>query len=85
MNLDHHSHVLVDLIRQMMRTNPDERLTSGAVSLYPAVEQARNWMERLERELFEQGQSVWHASPLASVPAGFLREILGEELMDTSG
>ena len=84
MDLDHHSHVLVDLIRQMMRTNPDERLTSAEVSLYPAVQQARNWMERLEKELYEQGQSVWSASPLASVPAEFLREILGEELMDTS-
>ena len=82
-DLRHYSKTLVDLIGQMMRTEPRERLKSSEVEWYPAVERARAGMERQRLELRKEGKNMWGGSPLASVPAGFLEEILGEN-MDTS-
>jgi len=85
-DLEHHNQALVDLIRQMMRTDPRLRLTSADVCSYPPVSRARDKMDRMRTELSAQGKSLWGASPLASVPEGFLREILEDSYpMDTSG
>jgi len=83
-DLEHHSQALVDLIRQMMRTDPTQRLTSAEVESYPPVGRARAQMEDLRLELSAQGKNIWGASPLASVPPGFLEEVLGTDSMDTS-
>ena len=82
-DLGDYSKVLVDLIRKMMRTEPRERLKIEEVELYPVVERARLGMERRRVELRKEGKNMWGGSPLASVPTGFLLEILGEN-MDTS-
>lgn len=84
-DLEHHSQALVDLIRQMMRNDPRLRFTSAEVYFYPPVSRARDQMDRMRSKLHAQGKSLWGASPLASVPEGFLREILEENEMDTSG
>jgi len=83
-DLEHHSSMLVDLIRQMMRTDPTQRLTSAEVESYSPVGRARSRMEVLRLELSAQGRNSWGASPLASVPPGFLEEVLGVDSMDTS-
>jgi len=83
-DLDHHSQALVDLIQQMMRTDPTRRLTSAEVESYPPVCRARARMDVLHRELSAQEKNIWGASPLASAPSGFLEEILEADSMDTS-
>ena len=78
------SQALVDLIQQMMRTDPTQRLTSAEVESYPPICRARARMEVLRLDLSAQDKNIWAASPLASVPPGFLEDILGTDLMDTS-
>lgn len=84
-DLDEDSPELVDLIQNMMRTDPAKRLTVVEVCAHPVVWRAREEMERMEEELRRAGKSTWGASPLASVPDGFLERILGreEDGMDT--
>lgn len=82
-DLEYHSSTLVELIRQMMRTDPTQRLTIAEVESHPSVGRARAQMEVLRLELSTEG-NTWRASPLASVAPGFLEEILGIDLMDTS-
>ena len=71
----------------MMRTEPSRRLTVHQVYAHAVVSRARRNMEEAHRRAKKQGQSVFAASPLASVPEGFLEEILGgreEGAMDLS-
>ncbi|KAF8176525.1 hypothetical protein BJ912DRAFT_1063843 [Pholiota molesta] len=85
-DLEEDSPELADLIRNMMRTEPAMRLTIEQVCAHPVVRRACEAMERMHDALKSQGKSTWGASPLASVPAGFLEDILdrGEGAMDTS-
>ena len=80
-DLEANSPELVELIRNMMRTDPGKRLTMAQVCAHPVVRRAREKMEALHEEL--KGSSTWGASPLASVGSGFLDEILGT--MDVDG
>ncbi|KAF8161235.1 hypothetical protein B0H34DRAFT_700064 [Crassisporium funariophilum] len=82
---------LLDIIQQMMRTDPGLRMSVKEVCEHPVVRRARGVMERRLEEARMSGGSVFAASPLASVPSGFLEEILdratsvGDEgAMDTS-
>jgi mitosis inhibitor protein kinase SWE1 len=77
-----HSQALVDLIQQMMRTDPTQRLTSAEVEFYPPICRARARMEVLRVELSAQNKNIWGASPLASVPPGFLEDILATDSME---
>ncbi|KAF9485940.1 hypothetical protein BDN70DRAFT_889660 [Pholiota conissans] len=85
-DLEEDSPELADLVWSMMRTEPTARLTIGQVCAHPVVRRAREAMERMRDVLKSQGKSMWGASPLASVPHGFLEDILdrGEGAMDTS-
>ncbi|PPQ93721.1 hypothetical protein CVT25_013061 [Psilocybe cyanescens] len=87
-DLDEDSPELVDLIRNMMRTDPTNRMTMTEVCAHPVVRRAREEMESLRERLKSEGIDLWKASPLASVTGGFLGRILGrdedeEVLMDT--
>ena len=64
---------LFELIKNMMRTNPRERVSAEAVSEHAVVKRARAAMERVRGD----AGAVFSASPLASVRDGFLDEILG--------
>ncbi|KAG5648561.1 hypothetical protein DXG03_003172 [Asterophora parasitica] len=67
---------LLDMIRQMMRTEPSMRMSIHAVCDHPIVSRARTFMERVYLEAKRDGTSVFAASPLSSVHPGFLEEIL---------
>jgi mitosis inhibitor protein kinase SWE1 len=67
---------LLDMIRQMMRTDPSSRD-------HPVVSRARGIMERVYMAAKRDGTSVFAASPLASVHQGFLEEILGRPMMES--
>ncbi|KAF8897090.1 hypothetical protein CPB84DRAFT_1710099 [Gymnopilus junonius] len=84
-DLDEVSPELVDLIYNMMRTDPAKRLTVVEICAHQVVRRAREEMTWMEKELRRAGKSTWGASPLASVPDGFLERILGreEDGMDT--
>ncbi|KAF8633350.1 hypothetical protein AX17_004522 [Amanita inopinata Kibby_2008] len=81
---------LLGLIRQLMRTDPSQRVSAQAVFDHPTVSRARIIMERTYDLAMKNGTSVFAASPLASVPDGFLAEILDRPIeldfgsMDTS-
>ena len=83
MDLDADSPELVELVQNMMRTDPSKRLTMGQVCGHPVVRRAREKMEMEYESLKRAGRSTWGASPLASVGSGFLEEILGT--MDVDG
>jgi mitosis inhibitor protein kinase SWE1 len=76
-DLEASSPELVELIRNMMRTDPGKRLTMGQICAHPVVRRAREKMENLHDELKREGRSTWGASPLASVGSEFLQDILG--------
>lgn len=67
----------------MMRTNPSSRLSIHAICDHPVVSRARGIMERVYMAAKRDGTSVFAASPLASVHAGFLEEILGRRLLES--
>jgi len=70
---------LLELIKQMMRTEPSMRLTVHQVCSHAVVARAREIMEDAYKIAQEKGTSVFAASSLARGPAGFLEEILGND------
>ena len=78
---------LLYLIKQLMRTDPALRINAKDTFDHPIVSRARGMMEWTYNQAVKNGTPVFAASPLASVPASFLIEILGCLLglaMDTS-
>lgn len=76
---------LLELIQQMMRTDPSLRIGVHAVYNHPVVSRARLNMERAYAAAKRQGTPVFAASPLASVSAGFMDEILGRCTITNGG
>lgn len=74
---------LLDIIRQMMRTDSSYRLSIHAICDHPVVSRTREIMERVYIAAKRDGTSVFAASPLASVHTGFLEEILGRRLPES--
>jgi mitosis inhibitor protein kinase SWE1 len=72
------SRELFDLIKHMMRMEPGLRISTEDIYLHPVVSRARTAMERIHSAAVATGTSLFAASPLASVSAGFLEEILGD-------
>ncbi|KAF9565559.1 hypothetical protein CPC08DRAFT_683679 [Agrocybe pediades] len=70
-DLEEESAELVELILNMMRTDPERRISIEGICEHEVVRRARAEMEEIESRL-----GVWAASPLASVQAGFLDRIL---------
>ncbi|KAK0202737.1 hypothetical protein DFS33DRAFT_1436723 [Desarmillaria ectypa] len=68
---------LLELIQQMMRTDPALRIGIQAIYSHPVVSRARMNMEMLYNVAVRDGTSLFAASPLASVSSDFLEEILG--------
>jgi mitosis inhibitor protein kinase SWE1 len=75
---------LLDLIRQMMRTDPSLRMSVHAICDHPVISRARVIMRRMYIAAKRDGTSLFAASPLASVHAGFLEEILDDGSSDES-
>ncbi|GLB37561.1 putative protein tyrosine kinase [Lyophyllum shimeji] len=73
---------LLDMIRQMMRTEPSLRMSIHAVWAHPVVSRARAIMERMYIAAKRDGTSLFAASPLGSVHKGFLEEILGRRTVE---
>ncbi|EAU91472.2 other/WEE protein kinase [Coprinopsis cinerea okayama7 len=73
------SNELLTLIQDMMRTDPAERIDVQEVYNHCVVARAREKMEMTYAEAKANGSTVFAASPLASVPRGFLEEILGRD------
>lgn len=69
---------LFGLIKDMMRADPRERLTAGAVHAHEVVARVRAATDREARTLRLRGESAFGASPLARAPDGFLEEVLGK-------
>jgi mitosis inhibitor protein kinase SWE1 len=67
---------LVDIIKEMMRTDPSERMSAEDVCLHPVVARTREKMDEMYENAVKNGTSVFVASPLASVPRGFLEDVL---------
>ncbi|KAF9012465.1 hypothetical protein BDQ17DRAFT_1343952 [Cyathus striatus] len=67
---------LFGLIKEMMRTESSCRISIHGVCDHPVVSRARIAMERMFMAAKANGTDVFVASPLASVPEGFLEEIL---------
>jgi mitosis inhibitor protein kinase SWE1 len=67
---------LLELIKNMMRTDPYLRLDVHAVCAHPIVTRTRVAMERIYMEAKANGSSVFAASPLGSVSESFLLEII---------
>lgn len=79
------SAVLVQFIRDLMRTDPGKRLTVEQVCGGSVVGRARDWMNSKRAEAAKEGRSVILGSALAEEEKGFVREILGiHDGMDTS-
>ncbi|KAJ3566472.1 hypothetical protein NP233_g6981 [Leucocoprinus birnbaumii] len=76
-DLQEESGELVGLIKQMMRADPATRINARGIYGHPVVARARAVMERMMGDARREGKSEFAGSPLASVPAGFLEEILG--------
>ncbi|KAG6842142.1 hypothetical protein C0991_001635 [Blastosporella zonata] len=75
--LDDTSPELVDMIMRMMRTEPSERMSIDAVCEHAVVRRAREMMEEMYSTAKRNGTSLFAASPLGRVDAGFLEEIMG--------
>lgn len=67
---------LLDIIREMMRTDPSQRMSAEDVCTHRVVARTRGKMEELHENAKRSGTSVFVASPLASVPPGFLVDVL---------
>jgi len=74
---------LLDIIRQMMRTDPLLRMSAQAICDHPVVSRARVIMEHVHATAKRNGTSVFAASPLASAHEGFLEEILGRGISES--
>lgn len=83
--LEEESEELVGLIKQMMRTDPASRITARGIYEHSVVARARAAMEKMMDDARRDGRSEFVGSPLASVPEGFLEEILGRAWMRTGG
>ena len=78
---------LLYLIKQLMRTDPALRINAKDTFDHPIVSRTQGMMEWTYNQAVKNGTPVFAASPMASVPASFLIEILGCLLglaMDTS-
>lgn len=73
---------LFDLIKEMMRTDPSQRMSAEEVCSHRVVARTREKMEELYTNAKRNETSVFVASPLASVPSGFLEDVLCK--MDTN-
>lgn len=80
----HGSSQLLELVRQMMRTDPEQRVTIGMVVGHEVVTRTRQQMEEMQRVAREEEGNLFDASALGRVPEGFLAEILGGEEGDYS-
>jgi mitosis inhibitor protein kinase SWE1 len=76
-SLEEESGELVGLIMQMMRADPGSRISAQGIYDHPVVVRARGAMQRMMGDARREGKSEFAGSPLASVPPGFLEEILG--------
>ena len=70
---------LFELIQQMMRRDPEQRVTAREIWTHPVVSRARIEMEEAYAEAVRLGASTFAASPLASVREDFLEDILAEQ------
>ncbi|KAI9510110.1 hypothetical protein F5148DRAFT_1282301 [Russula earlei] len=73
------SRELRELLMALLRSNAGARMDSGGVCAHPVVARTRAAMERLMEEAQRAGEPSFAASPLASVPVGFLAEVLGHD------
>lgn len=64
---------LIELLKGMMRSDPDLRLDAGMVCSHPVIVRARLAMDDFRKEL----GPVFQASALAGAPGGWLEDILG--------
>ncbi|EKM53975.1 uncharacterized protein PHACADRAFT_122634 [Phanerochaete carnosa HHB-10118-sp] len=64
---------LIELLKGMMRSDPDLRVDAGMVCSHPVIVRARLSMDELRKEL----GPVFHASALAGASEGWLEDILG--------
>ncbi|KXN85340.1 Mitosis inhibitor protein kinase wee1 [Leucoagaricus sp. SymC.cos] len=76
-DLEEESGELLGLIKQMMRVDPASRINARGICDHPVVARARGAMERMMGDARRDGKPEFVGSPLASVPPGFLEEILG--------
>ena len=67
---------LLEMIIQIMRTDPSFCMSVHAIPDHPVVSRARAIMERVYIVAKRNRTSMIAASPLASVDEGFLEEIL---------
>ncbi|KAF9501834.1 hypothetical protein BDN71DRAFT_1438533 [Pleurotus eryngii] len=67
---------LLGLLRSMMRTNPESRVSAQDVFEHPVVARARRMMENMMNDSLRKGLGAFRASPLGSVDEGFLADIL---------
>ncbi|KAH8108041.1 hypothetical protein BXZ70DRAFT_32242 [Cristinia sonorae] len=75
------SYQLVDLLKGMLQSEPSLRFNATQVSRHPVVRNAREHMDQMR---IISG-ATFAASPLSSVPEGWLEDILDEDhVMDTS-
>lgn len=74
----HDSPELLDMIRQMMRSDPSLRMSVHGICDHPVVSRARAIMERVYIAAKRNGTNIFAASPLAGVHGGFLEEILDD-------
>lgn len=84
-DLREESDELIELIKHMMRTDPASRITARGIYEHPVIARARAAMETMMDDARREGKSEFVGSPLASVPAGFLEEILGRPRPRTGG
>ncbi|KAF9451968.1 hypothetical protein P691DRAFT_806069 [Macrolepiota fuliginosa MF-IS2] len=84
-DLQEGSEELAGLIKHMMRTSPASRISAHEIYEHPVVARARAVMDRIASEARRDGKSEFAGSPLASVPSGFLEEILGRGRTGTGG
>jgi mitosis inhibitor protein kinase SWE1 len=71
---------LLALIKNMMRTNPAQRVDMRAICAHPVISRARSEMARTFAQAKASGSSLFAASPLAGVPDNFLETILGHAM-----
>lgn len=73
---------LLGLLRSMMRTNPESRVSAQDVFDHPVVARARRMMENMMNDSLRKGLGAFRASPLGSVDEGFLADILERRASD---
>jgi mitosis inhibitor protein kinase SWE1 len=69
---------LLELIKNMMKSNPTYRLDAHQIRSHAIVSRARGAMEKARRG----GGPAFDGSPLASVPDSFLGTVLGRSSKD---